>query len=100
MAIDVDSRKRDMLDIRRRIQLGANGTYIGEILGERDSALARWPDRMATPVRVWVGNNPTIPGWDPSIPRARPQCLRPVGRARHSGEVHFRSRLVNARTST
>src|SRR4051794_40495260 len=42
LAADVDSRKRDVLDIRRRIELGATGTYIGEILGERDSALSRW----------------------------------------------------------
>ncbi len=65
---DVDTKSRDVLDIRRRIQLGENGTYIGEILGERDSALARWPDRQTTPVRVWVGNGPAIPGWDPSYP--------------------------------
>ncbi len=67
-AMDVDSRKRDILDIRHRIELGATGTYIGEILGERDSALSRWPDRMTQPVRVWVGNNSTIPGWDNSYP--------------------------------
>jgi len=65
---DVDSKTRDVLDIRRRIQLGENGTYIGEILGERDSALARWPERISTPVRVWVGNNPAIEGWDPTYP--------------------------------
>jgi hypothetical protein len=65
---DADTKARDVLDIRRRIQLGENGTYIGEILGERDSALARWPERLATPVRVWVGNSPTIAGWDPSYP--------------------------------
>jgi hypothetical protein len=67
-AVDVDSRMRDIMDIRRRIELGATGTYIGEILGERDSALARWPDRTTQPVRVWVGNSPTIPGWDVSYP--------------------------------
>jgi hypothetical protein len=65
---DADTKARDVLDIRRRIQLGENGTYIGEILGERDSALARWPERVTTPVRVWVGNSPTIEGWDPSYP--------------------------------
>lgn len=66
--VDADTKARDVLDIRRRIQLGENGTYIGEILGERDSALARWPERVTTPVRVWVGNSPTIEGWDPSYP--------------------------------
>ena len=67
-AADVDAKTRDVLDIRRRIVMGENGTYIGEILGERDSALARWPDRIATPVRVWVGSNPAIQGWDPTYP--------------------------------
>jgi len=65
---DVDAKTRDVLDIRRRIQLGENGTYIGEILGERDSALARWPERITTPVRVWVGSSPAIEGWDPTYP--------------------------------
>ncbi|MEP7086764.1 MAG: matrixin family metalloprotease [Gemmatimonadota bacterium] len=65
---DVDTKTRDVIDIRRRIQLGENGTYIGEILGERDSALARWPERVTTPVRVWVGSGPEIAGWDPSYP--------------------------------
>jgi len=67
-AADVESNKRDVLDIRRRLMLGENGTYIGEILGERDSALARWPERVTQPVRVWVGSNPSIEGWDPSYP--------------------------------
>lgn len=67
-AVDIDAKKADVLDIRRRIELGATGTYIGEILGERDSALARWPERLVTPVRVWVGNSPTIEGWDDSYP--------------------------------
>ncbi len=65
---DADGKSRDVLDIRRRIQLGENGTYIGEILSERDSALARWPERLTTPVRVWVGSGPAIPGWDQSYP--------------------------------
>jgi hypothetical protein len=68
VAVDVASNNRDVLDIRRRIELGATGTYIGEILGERDSALARWPDRLTQPVRVWVGASPAIPGWDDSYP--------------------------------
>src|SRR6478672_10242053 len=68
LAADVDSKTRDVLDIRRRIQLGENGTYIGEILGERDSALARWPERITTPVRVWVGSAPAVEGWDPTYP--------------------------------
>lgn len=30
------------------------GTYIGDILRERDSALAHWPDRKGVPLTVWV----------------------------------------------
>jgi len=69
-ATDAVAAARDVGDIRRRIVLGETGTYIGEILSERDSALARWPDRMVQPVRVWVGSNPTIAGWDPSYPES------------------------------
>lgn len=65
---DAAAAGRDVNDIRRRIVLGETGTYIGEILGERDSALARWPDRMTQPVRVWVGSNAALSGWDPSYP--------------------------------
>jgi hypothetical protein len=61
-------RIRDVSDIRRRILLGATGTYIGEILGERDSALARWPERMVQPVRVWVGSNATLTDWSAEYP--------------------------------
>jgi len=69
-ATDAVAAARDVGDIRRQISLGEGGTYIGEILGERDSALARWPDRMTQPVRVWVGSNPAIAGWDPSYPES------------------------------
>ena len=93
-------RRRDVLDIRRRIELGATGTYIGEILGERDSALARWPERLVTPVRVWVGNSPTIEGWDRQLSRARSRRLRRVGESRHPGEVHLRPRFARTPTCT
>lgn len=56
--------KRDVADIRRRLEAGAPGTYIGEILLERDSSLARWPERVATPIRVWVGSGQGISGWN------------------------------------
>ena len=55
---------RDVADIRRRIMLGERGTYISEVLLQRDSALARWPDRVAQPVRVWVGSGAQVEGWD------------------------------------
>jgi predicted Zn-dependent protease len=58
----------DAADVRRRLQEGEHGTYIGEILRQRDSALARWPDRMQHPVRVWLGTSPLLKDWDPEFP--------------------------------
>lgn len=31
-----------------------HGTYIGRVLVDRDSAFNRWPDRVDSPIRVWV----------------------------------------------
>lgn len=42
------------LRVRRRLAERGEGTYIGEMLAERDSALARWPDRRGVPLRIWV----------------------------------------------
>lgn len=58
---------RDVAEIRREIALGAPGTYIDEILLERDSALARWPDRTSDPVRVWIASGRGIAGWQDSF---------------------------------
>jgi hypothetical protein len=45
---------RDIDEVKRRLRSNAGGTYIDEILLERDSSLSRWPDRRARPLRVWV----------------------------------------------
>ena len=47
-------RPRDIEEIRRKLREGAPGTYVNELLLQRDSALARWPDRRTNPLRVWV----------------------------------------------
>jgi hypothetical protein len=44
----------DHADVMRRVRDAEPGTYIGEILRERDSSLARWPDRHGIPLTVWV----------------------------------------------
>lgn len=46
--------RRDVEEIRRRLREGAAGTYVDELLLQRDSALARWPERRSRPLRVWV----------------------------------------------
>lgn len=50
-------------DTRRRIAQGAPGTYIDELLAQRDSALARWPERTRRPLRVWVHEAEGNEGW-------------------------------------
>jgi hypothetical protein len=61
--------RRDAGAVRRTLAARAYGTYIGEILAEQDSALQRWPDRTADPVRVWVEPTSTADGWTPNHPQ-------------------------------
>jgi hypothetical protein len=49
---------------RARLRNGETGTYIQEILLERDSALARWHDRPFQPLKVWVQSAPSIEDWN------------------------------------
>jgi|SRR5512133_1822226 hypothetical protein len=44
----------DRGDVIQRVRDGEAGTYIGDILRERDSSLARWPDRHGIPLTVWI----------------------------------------------
>jgi hypothetical protein len=41
-------------EVLRRLKHGAHGTYIGEILLERDSTLVRWADRRGMPLTIWI----------------------------------------------
>jgi hypothetical protein len=56
-------RERVKADVRRRLAERGTGTYIGEMLAERDSALARWPERRDNPITVWVQPSSTIADW-------------------------------------
>ena len=49
--------------VRRAIRRGEPGTYIGEILRARDSALARWPDRKGNPLKVWIQPRSAVVDW-------------------------------------
>lgn len=62
----VEPREREeRLDVLRLIAEHSSGTYIGEMLLQRDSALARWRDRGA-PLTVWIQSAPGIPEWSES----------------------------------
>src|SRR3712207_9494248 len=51
-------------EVRRRLAENEEGTYIGELLLDRDSALTRWPDRDLRPLRVWIGTGEGMTGWN------------------------------------
>jgi matrixin len=44
----------DHAETIRRIRREQAGTYISDILADRDSALSRWPDRHGVPLTVWI----------------------------------------------
>ncbi len=50
-------------EIRRRLLVGDDATYLGDLLLARDSALTRWPDRTTRPVRVFIRDNSSLPQW-------------------------------------
>lgn len=57
-------------EMQRRLRQGASGTYIDALLATRDSTLARWPDRLVAPLRVWIGDGTTHDDWDSTFPGA------------------------------
>jgi hypothetical protein len=56
-----------LADVRNRLRSEAAGTYIGDILSERDSALARWPDRRGVPLTVWIEPASSVPNFSTSF---------------------------------
>jgi predicted Zn-dependent protease len=52
--------------MHRVLRRHAAGTYIGEMLLSRDSSLARWPERRATPIRVWIQPSSKLADWTAS----------------------------------
>jgi hypothetical protein len=61
------SRPLDAGEVRRRLRVGQAGTYIGELLIDHDSSLARWPDRTRSPLRVWVQPSSSVRHWRPEF---------------------------------
>jgi len=53
-------------EVRRKIQDDEAGTYIGEILLERDSAVVRWPDGQP-PLTVWIQPWARVTDFDPAF---------------------------------
>jgi hypothetical protein len=52
--------------VRRQLVERGQGTYISAMLAERDSALARWPDRHGVPLSIWIQPASEVTEWRPS----------------------------------
>lgn len=62
----------DAEDVRRRLEVSSAGTYIGDVIAARDSAIARWPERPSNPLRVWVQPASRLPAFNPAfVPMVR-----------------------------
>jgi hypothetical protein len=51
--------------VRRQLTERGQGTYIADMLAERDSALARWHDLHGVPLTVWIQPSADIAEWRP-----------------------------------
>lgn len=50
-------------DVLRQVRERGQGTFINDVIVAHDSALARWPDRLVNPLRVWVQNGGAVENW-------------------------------------
>lgn len=48
----------------------ASGTYIEQVLADRDSMIERWPAHVAQPLRVWIDSTPLLTGSQAGFPAA------------------------------
>jgi predicted Zn-dependent protease len=63
-AIDTRDDERELA--RQRLRDGQAGTYINDILIERDSSVARWPSRKA-PLTVWIQPASPVVDFEPAL---------------------------------
>lgn len=59
---------RDDPAVRAQISENQSGTYILEILQQRQQMLMRWPDRRVEGLRVWIERQSGIPDWSSAYP--------------------------------
>ncbi|MEO8560788.1 MAG: matrixin family metalloprotease [bacterium] len=57
---------RARASVRQQLEERGQGTYIGEMLAERDSALARWPDMHGVPLTIWIQPTSDVEEWRPA----------------------------------
>ncbi|MGQ0539871.1 MAG: matrixin family metalloprotease [Gemmatimonadaceae bacterium] len=50
-------------EVLKRVRERGKGTFIHDVIAAHDSALARWPDRLTNPLRVWVQSGERYSNW-------------------------------------
>lgn len=60
-------RSSNAAETRRRLREQAVGTYIGDVLRVRDSAIVRWPNESNEPLRVWIRGSSAVRDWNPAL---------------------------------
>ncbi|MDQ6828059.1 MAG: matrixin family metalloprotease, partial [Gemmatimonadota bacterium] len=58
---------KGVVDTRRRVNELSGGTYLRQMMQDRDSVLERWSDRTQRPVRVWIDRDSSLSGWHSSF---------------------------------
>lgn len=61
---------RDDNAVRVMLRDGAAGTYILDMLAEKERLLVRWPERQAEPLRVWIARTSGVANWNAEYPLA------------------------------
>jgi hypothetical protein len=64
--LPLEVRRMSREEVREQLRRNELGTYITDLLLDRDSALARWPDRVNRPLRIWIGSGATLKDWKPA----------------------------------
>jgi hypothetical protein len=49
--------------VRKQLEARGQGTYINEMLAERDSSLARWKDQNGVPLKIWIQPSSDVNEW-------------------------------------
>jgi len=55
---------------REAVLSAAPGTYIGQVLEDRDSTIERWPAHVAQPLRIWIDSTSLLNGAQTTFPEA------------------------------
>ena len=69
LALDGMHQSVSPVELRRRVDNLAGGTYLDDILAEQDSTLYRWPDHVGDALRVYVEPSSPLAAWRPQYPQ-------------------------------